>query len=161
MKFRARRVEEPEINLISFIDVVLMIVIFFMLSSTFSQEGRLKIRLPEAGIAAVPRTATPPIILAISADGVYQINSTLVDGTNSGMLRAALMVVAGEARDTRITVRADAQATHQAVVTAMDVIARLGFREVDIVTLQEAPGSGGAGAAAARTGAARTGAAPK
>jgi hypothetical protein len=56
MKFRARRVEEPEVNLISFIDVVLMIVIFFMLSSTFSQEGRLKIRLPEAGIAAVPRT---------------------------------------------------------------------------------------------------------
>jgi biopolymer transport protein ExbD len=94
MKFRARRVEEPEVNLISFIDVVLMIVIFFMLSSTFSQEGRLKIRLPEAGIAAVPRTATPPIILAVSADGVYQINGTLVDGTDSGTLRAALVAVA-------------------------------------------------------------------
>lgn len=152
MKFRARRVEEPEVNLISFIDVVLMIVIFFMLSSTFSQEGRLKIRLPEAGIAAVPRTATPPIILAVSADGVYQINGTMVDGTDSTALRAALVAVAGEARDARITVRADAQATHQAVVTAMDVIARLGFREVDIATLQEGTGSGGAGAAA-RTGA--------
>jgi biopolymer transport protein ExbD len=134
--------------------VVLMIVIFFMLSSTFSQEGRLKIRLPEAGIAAVPRTATPPIILAVSADGVYQLNGTMVDGTDSTALRAALVAVAGEARDARITVRADAQATHQAVVTAMDVIARLGFREVDIATLQEGSGSGGAGAAAARTGAA-------
>ena len=91
MKFRARRVEEPEVNLISFIDVVLMIVIFFMLSSTFSQEGRLKIRLPEAGIAAVPRTATPPIILAVSADGVYQLNGTMVDGTDSTALRAALV----------------------------------------------------------------------
>jgi biopolymer transport protein ExbD len=108
MKFRARRVEEPEVNLISFIDVVLMIVIFFMLSSTFSQEGRLKIRLPEAGIAAVPRTATPPIILAVSADGVYQLNGTMVDGTDSTALRAALVAVAGEARDARITVRADA-----------------------------------------------------
>ena len=138
MKFRARRVEEPEVNLISFIDVVLMIVIFFMLSSTFSQEGRLKIRLPEAGIAAVPRTATPPIILAVSADGVYQLNGTMVDGTDSTALRAALVAVAGEARDARITVRADAQATHQAVVTAKDVIARLGFREGDIATLQHA-----------------------
>jgi biopolymer transport protein ExbD len=154
MKFRARRVEEPEVNLISFIDVVLMIVIFFMLSSTFSQEGRLKIRLPGAGIAAVPRTATPPIILAVSVDGVYQLNGTMVDGTDSTALRAALVAVAGEARDARITVRADAQATHQAVVTAMDVIARLGFREVDIATLQEGSGSGGAEAAAARTGAA-------
>ena len=154
MKFRARRVEEPEVNLISFIDVVLMIVIFFMLSSTFAREGRRKIRLPEAGIAAVPRTATPPIILAVSADGVYQLNGTVVDCTDSTALRAALVAVAGEARDARITVRADAQATHQAVVTAMDVIARLGFREVDIATLQEGSGSGGAGAAAARTGAA-------
>ena len=156
MKFRARRVEEPEVNLISFIDVVLMIVIFFMLSSTFSQEGRLKIRLPEAGIAAVPRTTASPIILAVSADGVSQVNGATIDGTDSGTLRAALVAVAGEARDARITVRADARATHQAVVTAMDVIARLGFREVDIATLQEAPGS-----ASARTDAARTGAVPK
>jgi biopolymer transport protein ExbD len=74
----------------------------------------------------------------------------------SGTLRAALVAVAGEARDARITVRADARATHQAVVTAMDVIARLGFREVDIATLQEAPGI-----ASARTDAARTGSVPK
>jgi biopolymer transport protein ExbD len=154
MKFRARRVEEPEVNLISFIDVVLMIVIFFMLSSTFSQEGRLKIRLPEAGIAAVPRTTAPPIILAISADGVYQVNGTTIDDTDSGTLREAVVAVAGDARDARITVRADARATHQAVVTAMDVIARLGFREVDIATVQEGPGSGGARPAAVRTGSA-------
>jgi len=154
MKFRARRVEEPEVNLISFIDVVLMIVIFFMLSSTFSQEGRLKIRLPEAGIAAVPRTTPPSIILAISADGVYQVNGTTIDDTDSGTLREAVVAVAGDARDARITVRADARATHQAVVTAMDVIARLGFREVDIATVQEGPGSGGARPAAVRTGSA-------
>ena len=55
MNLRPRRVEEPEINLVSLIDVVLMIVIFFMLSSTFTEEGRLKIRLPEAGVMAAPR----------------------------------------------------------------------------------------------------------
>ena len=137
MKFRARRVEEPEVNLISLIDVVLMIVIFFMLSSTFTQEGRLKIRLPEAGAAAVPRAAPQPIVIAVSAEGTFQVNGSTLADARSETLRAALLAAAGEARDARITVRADARATHQSVVTAMDVIGRMGFREVDIATLQE------------------------
>jgi biopolymer transport protein ExbD len=137
MKFRARRVEEPEVNLISLIDVVLMIVIFFMLSSTFTQEGRLKIRLPEAGAAAVPRSAPQPIVIAVSAEGTFQVNGSMLADARSETLRAALLAAAGEAPYARITVRADARATHQSVVTAMDVIGRMGFREVDIATLQE------------------------
>lgn len=137
MRFRARRVEEPEVNLISLIDVVLMIVIFFMLSSTFTQEGRLKIRLPEAGAAAVPRTAPAPIVIAVSADGVLQVDGTALADARSETLRAALTAAAGPSRDARITVRADARAAHQSVVTVMDVIGRMGFREVDIATLQE------------------------
>jgi biopolymer transport protein ExbD len=134
MKFRARRVEEPEVNLISLIDVVLMIVIFFMLSSTFTEEGRLKIRLPEAGAVAVPRSAPQPIVIAVSAEGTFQVNGSTLADARSETLRAALLATAGDAR---ITVRADARATHQSVVTAMDVIGRMGFREVDIATLQE------------------------
>jgi biopolymer transport protein ExbD len=137
MKLRARRVEEPEVNLISFIDVVLMIVIFFMLSSTFTQEGRLKIRLPEAGAAAVPRSAPQSIVVAVSADGVLQVDGSPLADARSETLRAALAAAAGEARDIRITVRADGRAAHQSVVTAMDVIGRMGFREIDIATLQE------------------------
>jgi biopolymer transport protein ExbD len=137
MNLRPRRLEEPEINLVSLIDVVLMIVIFFMLSSTFSQEGRLKIRLPEAGAVAAARGAAPPIVVAVGADGAYLVAGREVVDPSADTLRAALLAVAGEARDSRVTVRADARATHQSVVTAMDVLARLGFREIDIATVKE------------------------
>lgn len=152
MKFRARRVEEPEVNLISLIDVVLMIVIFFMLSSTFTQEGRLKIRLPEAGAAAVPRSAQQPIVVAVSAEGTFQVDGATLADARSETLRSALTAVAGTSREARVMVRADARATHQSVVTVMDVIGRLGFREVDIATLQEPP----SGAPAAKPESGRT-----
>lgn len=137
MNLRSRRVEEPEINLVSLIDVVLMIVIFFMLSSTFSEEGRLKIRLPEAGAVAVPRGAVQPIVVSVGADGAYLVNGLEVVDPGADTLRAALLAAAGETRDVRVTVRADGRATHQSVVTAMDVLGRLGFREIDIATVKE------------------------
>lgn len=137
MNLRPRRVEEPEINLVSLIDVVLMIVIFFMLSSTFNEEGRLKIRLPEAGAVAAVRGESQPIVVVVGADGAYLVNGREVPGTGSDALRAALIAAAGDSRDMRVTVRADARATHQSVVTAMDVLGRLGFREMNIATVKE------------------------
>jgi biopolymer transport protein ExbD len=137
MNLRPRRVEEPEINLVSLIDVVLMIVIFFMLSSTFNEEGRLKIRLPEAGAVAAVRGEAQPIVVVVGADGSYVINGREVVGTGPEALRAALLAVAGDGRDARVTVRADARATHQSVVTAMDVLGRMGFREMNIATVKE------------------------
>lgn len=137
MNLRPRRVEEPEINLVSLIDVVLMIVIFFMLSSTFNEEGRLKIRLPEAGAAAAPRGEARPIVVVIGADGTYLVEGREVVDPRADTLRDALLAVAGEERTRRITVRADGRATHQSVVTAMDVLGRLGFREIDIATVKD------------------------
>ena len=137
MNFRPRRMPDPEINLISLIDVMLMIVIFFMLSSTFTDEGRLRIRLPEASARSVPPDSAP-LVLAIGADGRYRLDGReLVDATPDA-LRTGLLSVLGEGRTRRFVLRADARATHQSVVTAMDVIAKLGLREVDVATVQEA-----------------------
>ena len=137
MNLRPRRAEEPEINLVSLIDVVLMIVIFFMLSSTFTEEGRLKIRLPEAGAMAAPRGEAQPIVVAVGADGAYLVNGRELVDARPETLRDALLAAAGDSRDMRVTVRADGRAAHQSVVTAMDVLGRLGFRAMDIATVKE------------------------
>lgn len=136
MNFRPRRTPEPEINLISLIDVMLMIVIFFMLSSTFTDEGRLRIRLPEASARTAPAESVP-LVIAIGADGRYRIEGRELVEATPDALRTALRSMLGERRDRRIVLRADARATHQSVVTAMDVLAKLGLREVDVATVRE------------------------
>lgn len=137
MNLRPRRPEEPEVNLISLIDVVLMIVIFFMLSSTFIQEGRVRIRLPQASSVPVERPKTEPLVISVTEQGSYRVNDRDLINSSPETLRAALLREAGENRDMRVTVRADARATHQAVITAMDVLGRLGFAEISVATVKE------------------------
>jgi biopolymer transport protein ExbD len=141
MNLRPRRAEEPEINLVSLIDVVLMVVIFFMLSSTFVDEGRLQIRLPEASEAPLPRIEGGPIVLSISESGGYRINDRELINSSPDTLRTSILKIALGDRSAPVTVRADGRASHQSVVTAMDVLGRLGFREINIATVQgeEAP----------------------
>ena len=134
MKLQSKRVEDPELNLISLVDVVLLLVIFFMLSTTFVQEGQLRVELPEAGSATVERTRQP-IVITITAQGSYRINGRALVNNQRETLHAALRQVSAEAGTQPITIRADARATHQAVVTAMDVAARLGFTQVNIATV--------------------------
>ena len=134
MKLQSKRVEDPELNLISLVDVVLLLVIFFMLSTTFVQEGQLRVELPEAGSATVERTRQP-IVITITAQGSYRINGRALVNNQRETLFAALRQVSAEAGTQPVTIRADARATHQAVVTAMDVAARLGFTQVNIATV--------------------------
>jgi biopolymer transport protein ExbD len=136
MKLRAKRAEEIELNLISLVDVVLLLVIFFMLSTTFVQDSRLRIKLPEASAGSAERAANP-IVVSISAQGSYRVNDRALVNNERATLSAALRQVAGEARRGPVTIRADARATHQSVVTAMDVAARLGFTQVDIATVSQ------------------------
>ena len=137
MKLQSKRVDDPELNLISLVDVVLLLVIFFMLSTTFVQEGQLRVELPEAGSATVERTRQP-IVITITAQGSYRINGRALVNNQRETLHSALRQVSAEAGTQPITIRADARATHQAVVTAMDVAARLGFTQVNIATVSEA-----------------------
>ena len=137
MRLRVKRTDEVELNLISLVDVVLLLVIFFMLSTTFIQDARLRVELPEAGSATVEREAQP-IVITISAQGSYRVNDRALVNNERSTLSAALRQVAGDARREPVTIRADARATHQSVVTAMDVAAKQGFTQVNIATVQQA-----------------------
>ena len=137
MRLRVKRTDEVELNLISLVDVVLLLVIFFMLSTTFIQDARLRVELPEAGSATVEREAQP-IVITISAQGSYRVNDRALVNNERSTLSAALRQVAGDSRLEPVTIRADARATHQSVVTAMDVAAKQGFAQVNIATVQQA-----------------------
>lgn len=136
MRLRARRADDPELNLTSLIDVVLLLVIFFMLSTTFVDEGRLRVQLPESGAQPAERSERP-IVITITAQGSYRIGDRALVNNERETLHAALRQVAGENRTRPVTIRADARAMHQAVVTAMDVAARLGFTQVNIATVSQ------------------------
>ena len=136
MRLRVKRPDDIELNLISLVDVVLLLVIFFMLSTTFVQDARLRVELPEAGSATIERSINP-IIITVSAQGSYRVNDRALVNNERATLSAALRQVAGNVRNEPITIRADARATHQSVVTAMDVAARQGFTQVNIATVSE------------------------
>ena len=135
MKLSGRRLEDPEINLISFIDILLVVLIFFMLSSTFVEQGRLKVRLPEAGQLPVQQSGPEPIVVTVTQSGSYRVNERELVNSSAETLRGAVLKVACEQRTARITLRADGRAQHQSVVKAMDVVGRLGFAQIDIATV--------------------------
>ena len=137
MNLRPRQKEEPDLNLTSLIDVVLLLLIFFMVSTTFVDESRLKIQLPQAGADTAPPQKTEPIEVAVTASGEFRVDGKTLLNTSPATLSAAVAKVAGTRRDVPITIRADARATHQSVVTAMDVVGRLGFRAINIATVNE------------------------
>jgi biopolymer transport protein ExbD len=136
MKLRVKRDDEIELNLISLVDVVLLLVIFFMLSTSFVQDSRLRITLPEAGTASVEPAANA-LVITISAEGSYRVNGRALVNNERTTLGAALRQVAGDSGKLPVTIRADARATHQSVVTAMDVAARQGFTQVNIATVSQ------------------------
>ena len=138
MKLQTRRAkEDPEINLISLIDIALLLVIFFMLSSTFIQEGRLKIELPQASLVPTGKQKSDPLVVTVTQAGVYRVNDKELINNSPDTLRAAILEVSGADRNRPVTVRADGRATHQSVVSAMDVLGKLGFVKINIATVEE------------------------
>jgi biopolymer transport protein ExbD len=138
MKLQTRKTkEDPEINLISLIDIALLLVIFFMLSSTFMQEGRLKIELPQTSLSPTGRQKVDPIVVSVTQSGAYRVNDRELINNSPDTLRAAIIEVAGPDREKPVTVRADARSTHQSVVSAMDVLGKLGFVRINIATVEE------------------------
>ncbi len=142
MNLRPRRTDEPELNLTSLIDVVLLLIVFFMLSSTFVQEGRLRVRLPEARDVPVQRPAKETLVVTVTQGGGYRVNERDLVNASADTLRAAVLKVAGDERNRPVTLRADGRATHQSVVTAMDVLGKLGFSEINIATVNDAESAG-------------------
>ena len=133
MRFRRRRAEEPEINLIPFIDVLLVILIFLMLSTTYSKFTELQVTLPVAD-AEKMRERPREIIVAVSADGRYVVNRKPVDGRSVELLTAELSAVAAGSTDLIVIVSADATAAHQSVVNVMDAARRAGLARLTFAT---------------------------
>jgi len=141
MNLRPSQSEEPELNLTSLIDVVLLLLIFFMVSTTFVDESRIEIQLPQASTQAPPQAKSAPIEITVTASGEYRVNGKTLLNNSPTTLSAAVSKIAGEARDNAVTIRADARTTHQSVVTAMDVVGRLGFRAINMATINEPTGA--------------------
>jgi len=126
MNFRKPRPEDPEINLIPFIDVLLVILIFLMLSTTYSKFTELSVTLPSAD-ADASRDRPAEIIVAVSADGRYTVDHQAVDGRNVEALTVALRGASETRKDPFLIISADAMATHQAVINVMDAARRAGL----------------------------------
>jgi biopolymer transport protein ExbD len=135
MKLQSRAREEPEINVISLVDVLLVLVLFFMVSTTFMRDSEIRLRLPEASAAAQAAAAGDTLEIMIAQDGSYAVNGRPLVNKEQRTLRAAIERLIGERRDLQVFIRADAQASHQSVVTAMDVAGRLGFVDINIATV--------------------------
>ena len=138
MKLRSRKSnDDPEINLIPLIDVALLLVIFFMLSSTFMQEGRLKIELPQASMVPTGKQKTDPLVVSVTQSGGYRVNDRELVNSSTDTLRAAIVEVAGANREMQATVRADARSTHQSVISVLDVLGKLGFQRIRFATTED------------------------
>ena len=131
------RSDDPEINLISLIDVLFCIILFLVLSTSFVSRNALKLQLPQAEAGTVQDEGTP-LIVVIDAQGHYFIGSSEVQHPDAASLREALQRAAGDDRSQPVILRADARTPHQAVVTAMDALGRLGFARLTIATTPEA-----------------------
>jgi biopolymer transport protein ExbD len=136
MQFRPRFREEPEINLIPLIDVLLMALIFLLVTTSFSREARLRLQLPEATSATQLESAS--LRIAIDARGQYFINGKQLLNTSADTLRAAMQQAVGGRKDPVIVVQADRKTPHEAVVRVMDVSRRLGYTHLTFAT--QAPG---------------------
>jgi biopolymer transport protein ExbD len=130
---RSRRHEDPEINLIPFIDVLLVVLIFLMLSTTYSKFAELQISLPVAN-AEKPRERPKEIIVAVAADGRYAVNRKPVEGRSVELLTAELAAASGGAADTLVTISADATTAHQSVINVMDAARRAGLSHLTFAT---------------------------
>lgn len=137
MKFRKERKEMMQVNMTPLIDVVFLLLIFFMVSTSFTKENQLQINLPEAE-AEQTSTEDQALILTIQENGSYAINGKVLTNNKVETLMEALKIESGMNLDQSITLIADANATHQSVVTAMDAAGRLGFVNLRISTQEPA-----------------------
>ncbi len=129
MNFRNRAKDEPEINLIPFIDVLLVILIFLMLSTTYSKFTELQLTLPVAD-AQAPRDHPKEVVVAIAADGRYSINRNLLGGRSVDVVAAALASAATGGKDSVVIISADAASPHQSVITVLEAARRTGLSQV-------------------------------
>ena len=138
MNFRPRPRPEPEINLIPFIDVLLVVLIFMVLSTTYSKFTEMQLRLPVAD-ADAQRDYPREVIVAVASDGRYSVNRSPVQGRSVQAVSSAL-AEAAKAKDSVIIISADAAAPHQSVITVLEAARRTGLSQVTFAAQNSAQG---------------------
>ncbi len=141
MNFRPRPKDEPEINLIPFIDVLLVVLIFLMLTTTYSKFTEMQLQLPVAD-AQAQRDYPKEVIVAVSSDGRYMVNKMPVDGRSVDVVAAALVEAAKAGKDSVIIISADASTSHQSVITVMEAARRSGLTQITFATQSTAQAGG-------------------
>lgn len=137
MKLSLRPRAEPEVNLTSLIDVVLLLLIFFMVSTSFVKQSQISIRLPEADNTSVVEEVPDQLDIMITEQGTYLVNGRELVNNRPETIRNALQKLSGGNTKLPLTISADANARHQYVVTAMDVAGKLGFVQISIATVND------------------------
>ncbi|KJU77200.1 biopolymer transporter ExbD [Ectopseudomonas oleovorans] len=137
MKFRRKLRENVEINLASLIDVVFILLLFFVVTTTFTRETQLKVDLPEAASGTPPeQTELKQVEVLIGADGAYSVNGKALLESNLTNLMAALQKESDGDNSLPLIISADGKTPHQAVITAMDAAGKLGFSHLRITTVE-------------------------
>ena len=143
MKFRRNRQRENvDINLASLIDVVFVLLLFFVVTTTFTRETQLRVELPEAASATAP-TDQPArqVEITISAEGVYSVNNNLLPKSDLATLSEAIEQASAGDHQLPLSISADGKTPHQAVVTAMDAAGKLGFSQLRMTTVEAVQGT--------------------
>jgi biopolymer transport protein ExbD len=137
MRLNLRPRAQPEVNLTSLIDVVLLLLVFFMVSTSFVKQSQITISLPEADSPAVVEEPPAQIDIMITETGMFLINGRELINNRAETIRNALQKTSNGDNSLPLTISADANARHQFVVTAMDVAGRLGFTTINIATVND------------------------
>jgi biopolymer transport protein ExbD len=138
LKLQNRVKEEPAVDLTSLIDVVFLLLLFFMVSTTFDQQTVLQVDLPEASTVDVPIDRPETLELVIDANGLMFLNDRRLVDSKERTIKAAFNEAIGDDRDLPLILRADRETPHHFVVTVMDVAAQLGFSNLSIATQKTA-----------------------
>ncbi|HXR62285.1 MAG TPA: biopolymer transporter ExbD [Rudaea sp.] len=133
MRIGASRQDDFEINVISLIDVMLTLLMFFVMTTTFVQHSTMKVALPEAS-ETVQESQHSPLVVMIDAGSRFYVDNNEVLNPSIDTLKEAISRIGGDDRERAVVLRADAMTPHQAVVTAMDALGQVGFTHLSIAT---------------------------
>ena len=135
MNLRQHVTEEPDVNLTPLIDVVFLLLIFFMVSTTFNKDTELSIELPEAS-GEVREIENQTVEIGIGRDGSYSVNNEQLVKSDIATLKRAIKQAVGDREDPPLLIIADGKTTHQSVISAMDAVRQLGYTHLTFATKQ-------------------------
>lgn len=136
MKFRQRPREKVNLDLTSLIDVVFLLVLFFVVTTSFNRESGMSVNLPEANPQAVPEQPDNPVEVSIDEQGRFYVNRKEIVNTQTATLKEAIRQQMGDRKEVPLIISADARTSHQSVVTAMDAARQLGITHLSIATIE-------------------------